>query len=102
MNKICVIVVAALIVPVPVSLWSQSGIAGAEIFKTRCAACHGAQGEGTLAGKIPPVKGLTLTVNKFVAFITKGEGGKTVHATPIVNIDDNQAKALAEYAKSLK
>jgi mono/diheme cytochrome c family protein len=102
MKKFCVIVAAALIVAIPLSLWSQNENTGANIFKTRCAACHGAKGEGTLAGKIPAIKGTAMTVNKLVAFITKGEGGKTVHNTPIVNIDDNQAKAVSEYVKSLK
>jgi hypothetical protein len=37
-----------------------------------------------------------------VAFITKGTGGLTVHTTPIANINDEQAKALAKYVKNLK
>lgn len=102
MKNICVIMIATMLVAVPLSLWSQNAPDGAEIFKTRCAACHGGKGEGTLAGKIPAVKGTSLTVEKLVAFITKGEGGKTVHATPIVNINDDEAKAVAEYVKSLK
>jgi mono/diheme cytochrome c family protein len=102
MKKFCVIIVAAMIVAVPLSLLSQNANTSAEIFKTRCASCHGAKGEGTLAGKIPAIKGTAMTANKLVAFITKGEGGKIVHTTPIVNIDDNQAKAVAEYVKNLK
>jgi mono/diheme cytochrome c family protein len=102
MKRFCAIITAALLVVFPLSLWSQNANTGAEIFKTRCAACHGAKGEGTLAGKIPAIKGTAMTVNKLVAFIIKGEGGKTVHATPVVNINDNEAKAAAEYVKSLK
>jgi mono/diheme cytochrome c family protein len=102
MKKTCVFASAVLIVVIPLSLWSQNTNTGAEIFKTRCAACHGTKGEGTLAGKIPAIKGTALTVPKLVAFITKGEGGKTVHATPIVNINDNEANAVAEYVKNLK
>jgi mono/diheme cytochrome c family protein len=102
MKNICVFAIAVLFVAIPLSLWSQNANSGAEIFKTRCAACHGAKGEGALAGKIPAIKGTALTVPKLVAFITKGEGRKTVHATPIVNINDNEAKAVAEYVKNLK
>ncbi len=97
-----VITIAALIMTIPLSVWSKEDPNAADIFKTRCAACHGDQGQGFPNLKIPPVKGTQLTVEKLVAFLLKGEGGKTVHATPIVNIDANEAKAIAEYVKNLK
>jgi mono/diheme cytochrome c family protein len=102
MKNICVILIAALLVAIPLSLWSQSAPDGAEIFKTRCAACHGAKGEGALDGKIPALKGTPLTVEKIAIFLTKGEGGKAVHNTPIVNISNDEAKAIAKVVKSLK
>jgi mono/diheme cytochrome c family protein len=96
------IVIAALLFAFPLSMWSQDAPDGSGVFKTRCAACHGAKGEGALEGKIPAVKGTPLTVEKIVALLSKGEGGKTVHTTPIVNINNDEAKAIAKYVKSLK
>jgi mono/diheme cytochrome c family protein len=102
MKNICVGIIASLLLAIPLSLWSRDAPDGAEIFKTRCAACHGDKGEGTLAGKIPAVKGTAMDIEKLLAFITKGQGGKMVHTTPIVNLNDGEAKAVAEYVKSLK
>lgn len=102
MKSVCMIVIAALLVAIPLSLWSQDAPDGVQIFKTRCAACHGDKGEGLLGGKIPTVKGTALSLDKIVALLAKGEGGKTVHATPIVNLDDAQVKAVAEHVKRLK
>ena len=102
MKNICAIVIAALLIAAPLSLWSVDPPDGAQIFKTRCASCHGSKGEGALAGKIPAVKGTSMNVEKLVAFITKGLGGKTVHATPIVNINNDEAQAVAKFVKSLK
>jgi mono/diheme cytochrome c family protein len=91
-----------LLIAIPFSLWSQDVPNGAEIFKTRCAACHGDNGQGFPGLKIPAVKGTTMNVEKLVAFITKGESGRTVHETPIANINAGEAKAIAEHVKSLK
>jgi mono/diheme cytochrome c family protein len=102
MKNICVIMIATMLVVVPLSLWSKDAPDGAQIFKTRCAACHGDNGEGALAGKIPAVKGTPLTAEKLVAFISQGKGGKTVHSTPIVNLNDAEVKAVATHVKNLK
>jgi mono/diheme cytochrome c family protein len=102
MRNIFAIVIAILLVAVPLSLWPQNAPDGAQLFKDRCASCHGNKGEGLAAVKIPPVKGTSMKAEKIVAFIAKGEGGKTVHATPIVNLNDEEVKAVALYVKGLK
>lgn len=102
MRKFFAIMITILLVTVPLSLWSDNSPDGGQMFKDRCASCHGAKGEGLAAAKIPPVQGTSMTAEIIVAFITKGEGGKTVHATPIVNINDDEAKAVARFVKSLK
>ena len=102
MKNIYLIVLATLLVGSPLALRSQDTPNGAKIFKSRCAACHGDKGEGTLGGKIPAIKGTSLATEKLVTFITKGGNGTTVHYSPIVNIDSDGAKAVAEYVKSLK
>ena len=54
------------------------------------------------AVKIPPVKGTAMTVEKIVDLISSGLGGKTVHATPIVNLNGGEIKAVAKHVKNLK
>jgi len=102
MKNACRIMIAALLIAIPFSSWCQVAPDGADLFKTRCAACHGDKGQGYPDLKIPAVKGTTMNVEKLVAFITKGESGRTVHETPISNINADEAKAVAEHVKNLK
>ena len=94
--------IAVLLVVVPLSLWSQNGPDGAQLYKSKCAACHGDKGEGNPDIEMPAVKGTSMTAEKLLTYLTKGESGKTIHGTPIVNIKDDEAKAIAKYVKSLK
>jgi mono/diheme cytochrome c family protein len=76
---------------------------GAALYKSKCAGCHGANGEGKPAMKAPGVKGTTLTSDELVAHITKGEAtSKAPHNKGIAGLTDDQAKAIAEYIKTLK
>jgi mono/diheme cytochrome c family protein len=101
MKNICRILIAALFLAIPFSLWSQNAPDGARLFKQRCASCHGEKGEGSPAIKMPAVNGISMTVEKLATYITKGESGRNIHLTPIVNINDAEAKAIAEHVKSL-
>ncbi len=102
MRNISAILTATLLLAVPLSLWPQNAPDGVQTYKDRCAACHGAKGEGLPSVKIPPVKGTSLNAAKVAALIAKGEGGKTVHATPIVNLNEREITAVAAFVKSLK
>jgi mono/diheme cytochrome c family protein len=76
---------------------------GAALYKSKCAGCHGANGEGKPAMKAPGVKGTTLSSDELVAHITKGEAtSKAPHNKGIAGLTDDQAKAIAEYIKTLK
>jgi cytochrome c len=76
---------------------------GAALYKTKCAGCHGASGEGKPAIKSPALKGTKLDVNQIVEHLTKGESGsKAPHNKGIAGLNDGQAKAIAEYVKTLK
>jgi cytochrome c len=84
---------------------SASGAAddGAVLYKTKCAGCHGAKGEGKPAMKAPALKGTNLEINQIAEHITKGESGsKAPHNKGIAGLNDGQAKAIAEYIKTLK
>jgi mono/diheme cytochrome c family protein len=102
MKNICAILIASLLLAIPYSLWSQNAPDGAKLFQQRCASCHGDKGEGSPAIKMPAVKGISMTIEKLATYISQGESGRNIHQTPIVNINDAEAKAIAEHVKSLK
>jgi mono/diheme cytochrome c family protein len=73
---------------------------GAAIYKTKCAACHGAAGEGKMG---PALKGTDKSADEIVAVVTKGaEGKKAPHGKPMSGLTAEQAKAVADYVKTLK
>jgi mono/diheme cytochrome c family protein len=102
MKNICVIMIAALLVAIPLFLCAQNKPDGAQLFKARCGTCHEKNGEGLESAKIPPINKTTMTVEKLTTFITEGGSGKRVHYAPIVNISVDEAKAIAAYVKKLK
>jgi len=76
---------------------------GAALYKKKCAGCHGASGEGKPAMKAPELKGTSLEANQIAEHITKGEpGSKAPHNKGISGLSDEQAKAIAEWVKTLK
>src|SRR5690349_14714958 len=86
-----------LLLALSTSGWAQGD--GAATYKTKCASCHGANGEGK--GKNPPLKGVA--ADTIVEQITKGKpDGKAPHKKPMSGLDEAQAKAIAEFIQSLK
>jgi cytochrome c len=88
-------------------LFSASSIAssadGASLYKSKCAGCHGAKGEGKPAMKAPALKGTSKSVDEITTHLTKGEPeSKPPHKKGISGIKEAQAKAIAEYVKGLK
>jgi cytochrome c len=76
---------------------------GAALYKSKCAGCHGASGEGKPAMKAPALKGTSWDADKITQHITKGEpDSKAPHKKGIAGVSDEQAKAIADYVKSLK
>jgi len=102
MKSICTILVVALLVAAPLSLWAQETTDGASIFKARCSGCHGANGEGKPNMKMPAVKGTQMTAEKLVDYLTKGLAGKKFHENPVSGLSADQAKLVADHVKSLK
>ena len=101
MNRTFVISLAAILLAV--SLTSVAADDGAVLYKKKCAGCHGANGEGKPAIKAPPLKGTSLEVNQIAQHVTKGEPeSKAPHNKGIAGLNDEQAKAVAEWIKSLK
>jgi|SRR5580700_1037875 cytochrome c len=98
----CKLVLSLVTMLLVVSLASWAAGDGAALYKTKCAGCHGANGEGKPAIKAPALKGTTMEVSQIVEHITKGESGsKAPHNKGIAGISDEQAKMIAEYIKTL-
>jgi len=73
---------------------------GETVYKSKCAGCHGATGEGKVG---PALKGTTLAEDDLVLILSKGkEGKKAPHTKPISGLTDEQIKTVANYVKSLK
>ena len=91
----------ALLVTVPALSWAADD--GAALYKAKCAGCHGAGGQGKPAVKAPALKGSALDADKIAQHITKGESNsKPPHKKGIPGVTEAQAKAIAEFIKTLK
>src|SRR5215471_14536582 len=91
----------ALLLAVSTPSWSAND--GAALYKAKCAGCHGASGEGKPAMKAPALKGTTLDIDKITQHITKGEPeAKPPHKKGMPGVSEAQAKAIAEFIKTLK
>lgn len=73
---------------------------GAAIYKAKCAACHGPEGQGKIG---PAVKGTSLSADQINDLLTKGnEAKKAPHKKAVAGIPAEDAKAVRDYLKTLK
>ncbi|MGC2184402.1 MAG: c-type cytochrome [Terriglobales bacterium] len=101
MNRKFVVSLAAMLLVVSLASWAADD--GAALYAKKCAGCHGANGEGKPAIKAPALKGTSLGANQIAEHITKGESGsKAPHNKGIAGLNDEQAKTIAEWVKTLK
>ena len=99
----CKLVLSLAVVLLVGSSVSWAADDGAALYKSKCAGCHGASGEGKPAMKAPALKGTSLEANQIADHITKGESGsKAPHNKGIAGLSDEQAKTIAEWVKTLK
>src|SRR4030095_1075295 len=99
-SKHVLAVIAMFLIAFTGSLVAEDGTA---LYKKKCSGCHGASGEGKPAVKAPALKGTTLEASQIVEHTTKGEANsKPPHNKPIAGVDEEQAKAIAEFVKTLK
>lgn len=101
MNRKFWVSLAAMLLVVSLVSWAADD--GAALYKRKCAGCHGANGEGKPAVKAPALKGTSVEANQIAEHITKGESGsKAPHNKGIAGLNDEQAKTIAEWVKTLK
>ena len=72
---------------------------GAAFYKTKCAGCHGEQGEGKMG---PKLAGRSLSEADIVNVLTKGGQPKAPHTKAFTGVDEATAKHVAVYVKTLK
>jgi mono/diheme cytochrome c family protein len=79
------------------------GADGAAIYNRKCAGCHGANGQGKPAMKAPAIKETKLDVSQITGHLMKGEPtSKPPHNKGMTGLKEDEAKAIAEYVKTLK
>ena len=90
------IAVAALTVLTSLT-WAQDGAA---LYKTKCAMCHGAMGEGKVG---PSLQKTSMSAAQITDLLTKGaEGKKAPHSKAMAGLTADQASAVATYVGTLK
>lgn len=73
---------------------------GAAIYKAKCSGCHGAEGQGKVG---PALKGTSMSSDDIVALLSKGnDARKAPHKKAMSGLSDADAKAVADYVKTLK
>ena len=78
-------------------VWAQDGAA---LYKSKCAVCHGATGEGKVG---PSLQKTALTQAQITELITAGSAGKKApHSKPMAGVTADQATGLSAYIMSLK
>lgn len=100
MKKVYILAVIAACVATAAFVWSAEN--GAALYDSKCSMCHGEKGEGNPGGGIPAVKGTSMTAEALATYITKGDKSKTIHAEPVGDCNNDQAKTLAEFIKKMK
>ncbi|MFZ0197802.1 MAG: cytochrome c [Candidatus Sulfotelmatobacter sp.] len=96
-NLLVLFVILAIAVSVSMPAFAQDGAA---TFKAKCAGCHGPEGQGKIG---PALKGTSLTADQITELLTKGnDAKKPPHKKALSGLSADDAKAVAEYVKSLK
>jgi len=96
-HVLVVLLVVALFTSLALPAFAEDGAA---TFKAKCAMCHGPEGQGKIG---PKLAGTALTADQIVDVLTKGNDAKKVpHKKPISGLSADDAKAVADFVKTLK
>jgi mono/diheme cytochrome c family protein len=95
-NLLILVLVIAMSASLALPAFAQDGGA---TFKAKCATCHGPEGQGKIG---PALKGTTLTAEQITDLLTKGnDAKKPPHKKPL-SLSADDAKAVADFVKTLK
>ena len=94
---IVMLVICALAISVAMPAFAADGAA---TYKTKCAACHGPEGQGKVG---PALKGTCLTADQIADLLVKGDDAKKApHKKAVSGVAADDAKAVADFVKTLK
>jgi len=95
-HLLILLIVVALSASLALPAYGQDGAA---TFKTKCAGCHGPEGQGKIG---PKLAGTALTEAQITDLLTKGEDArKPPHKKPF-SLSADEIKAVAAFVKTLK
>jgi cytochrome c553 len=105
-SRLMIVVLAtavALFLVLPTLSYAEGA---ADLYKTKCAACHGADGAGKPAAKIPSlisdeVKAMS-DADLTAAIAEGGKSKKATHAFQAKGLTPDQIKMLVSYIRGLK
>jgi mono/diheme cytochrome c family protein len=92
-------IAVALFILIPNLSWAADD--GAAIYKTKCAACHGADAAGKPAAKIPSLisdEAKKTSDDDVAKAITE----KAKHPAPVKSLPADQVKMVVQYIRSLQ
>jgi cytochrome c553 len=92
-------IAVALFILIPNLSWA--GDDGATLYKTKCAACHGADAAGKPAAKIPSLIS-DEAKKKSDADLTKAVAETAKHPAPVKGLAADDVKAIVTYVRSLQ
>ncbi len=101
-NKLVMLIVTiavALFILIPNLSWAADD--GATIYKTKCAACHGADGAGKPAAKIPSLVSDDLK-KASDGDIAKSVAEKAKHPAGVKSLAPDDVKAVVAYIRTLQ
>ena len=91
-----IMILAALVVLSSLG-WAQDGAA---LYKTKCAGCHGAMGEGKVG---PSLQKTSLNQQQISDLLTNGAAGKKApHSKGLASLTPDQVTQISTYVVSLK
>ena len=91
------LLLASLLTCLSLPAFAQDGVV---TYKAKCANCHGTEGQGKVG---PALKGTTLGADQIVDLLTKGsDAKKPPHRKAVAGLSADDAKAAADYVKTLK
>ncbi|MBZ5574758.1 MAG: cytochrome c [Acidobacteriia bacterium] len=91
------LIALCLCITLPQSAFAEDGAA---LYKSKCAACHGPEGQGKIGTAL---KGTSLTEDQISALLTAGDAAKKPpHKKPMNGVSADDAKAVAAFVKTLK
>jgi cytochrome c553 len=95
-------IAVALFIMLPNLSWAQEGVA---LYKAKCAVCHGANGEGKPAAKIPSLvsqKTQAMSDAELTDFIANGgPSKKPTHAFEKKGVTPEQVKTLVAHIREM-